>query len=391
VLHVTPITTFEGLERLRPAWIALYESTRAANPFAHPDWLLSWARQYVGERGLYVLAVQSAGELVGVAPFSRRTRSLLGRRVTSIRPLGGGRHSQLIEMPQVLAARRDTRPVLRTVVAHLGHEADEWDWAEIELGPGQGWFEREWIPTRGAGSGSVALHKGTRAFVVLPLASTWDELRHGLKRNVKESIRRGANRLGREGHEWELREPGSSPQEVDRALAKLVALHRERASLDGTEPHPDYFADRREEVLLHSVGRTMNGSGCFTPLTLAVDGEEVAARLVLETPDTVFFSVSGFDPRWWRHNVATTLLALALRRSIDRGRTVANLSHGPDVSKLRWSEQLDFAHSFLLVGERLRSRLAFEAFWHMRAEYLRRDQRQRQIRRRQGRRLPEPV
>jgi CelD/BcsL family acetyltransferase involved in cellulose biosynthesis len=391
VLEITPLTSFGSLERLRPEWLALYESARIANPFAHPEWLLGWAKQFASESSLYVLAVRSGGELVGVAPFSRRSRSVLGRRVTMIRPLGGGRRSQLIEMPQVLAAPRESRHVLRSVVGHLCREADGWDWAEIELGPGQGWFEREWIPAHGAGSGSVALHKGTRAFVLLPLASTWEELRGTLKRNVKESIRRGSNRLGRDGHEWKIVEPDSSPEAIDRAIAKLVSLHRDRAALDGTEPHPDYFADPREEAMLHDVGRRMNGSQCFTPLTLAVDGEEVAARLVLETPDTVFFSVSGFDPRWWRHNVATTLLALALRRSIDRGRVVANLSHGPDVSKLRWSEQLEYTHSFLLVGERLRSRLAFEAFWHLRAEYLRRDQRQRQIGRRRNRSLSSAV
>jgi CelD/BcsL family acetyltransferase involved in cellulose biosynthesis len=383
------LATVEDLERLRPEWVALFESSRIPNPFAHPDWLIAWARHFVDPADLYVLAIRSGNELVGVAPFFRRTVSLLGRRVTCLRMLGGGRRSQLTEMPQVLTAPRQSRRVLRAVVGHLCADARDWDWVEIELGPTQGWFEREWIPMHGAGSGSVAMHKGSRAFVVLPLAPTWEELRGYLKRNVKESIRRGANRLGREGHEWRIVEPDASEESLERSLATLVALHKARARLTGTEPHPDYFENPREEAFLYDVGRRMHAVGVFTPLVLEVDGEDVAARLVLDTRDAAFFSVSGSDPAWWRYSAGTTLLAAALRRAIERGETVANLSHGPDVSKLRWSEELHYAQSFLLVGERLRSRLAFAVFWHLRAEYMRRDQRRRHVGRRRTDEFPE--
>jgi CelD/BcsL family acetyltransferase involved in cellulose biosynthesis len=263
--------------------------------------------------------------------------------------------------------------------SHLCAQVSDWDWVEFELGPTQGWFEREWIPQHGAGSGSVGMHKGSRAFVVLRLPRTWEELRGTLKRNVKESIRRGSNRLGREAHEWRIVEPGPGEESLERSLATLIALHKARARLTGTEPHPDYFADPREEAFLYDVGRRMRPAGGFTPLILEVEGEEIAARLVLDTRDSAFFSVSGADPAWWRYSAGTTLLAAAFRRAIERGQTIANLSHGPDVSKLRWSEELQYAQSFLLVGERLRSRLAFAAFWHLRAEYIRRDQRRRHI------------
>ena len=387
---ILPLTTVEDLERLRPQWAALYESSRVPNPFAHPDWQIAWARHFVDPSDLYVLAIRSGNELVGVAPFFRRSVSLVGGRITCLRMLGGGRKSQLTEMPQVLAAPRQSRSVLRAVVGHLCADARDWDWVEIEFGPTQGWFEREWIPLHGVGSGSVAMHKGSRAFVVLPLAPTWEELRGHLKRNVKESIRRGANRLGREAHEWRIVEPDASEQSLERSLATLIALHKARARLTGTEPHPDYFENRREEAFLYDVGRRLHPAGVFTPLVLEVDGEEVAARLVLDTRDAAFFSVSGSDPAWWRYSAGTTLLAAALRRAIERGETIANLSHGADVSKLRWSEELQYAQSFLLVGERLRSRVAFAAFWLLRAEYVRRDQRRRHIGRQRPAEFPEP-
>jgi CelD/BcsL family acetyltransferase involved in cellulose biosynthesis len=392
VYDIEPLTTVEDLERLRPDWLALFEASRIANPFASPDWLIPWARHFAGSSDLHVLAVRSGSELVGVAPFYRRSVSILGRRVTVLRMLGGGRRSQLTEMPQVLAAPAQSRRVLRAVIGHLCADARGWEWAELELGPNQGWFEREWIPLHGAGCGSVAMHKGSRAFVVVPLEPTWEDFRAGLKRNVKESIRRGRNRLGREEHEWRIVEPDGTGRSLEHALRTLVALHKARARMAGAEPHADYFADPREEAFLHEVGQRMYPRGGFTPLVLEVDGEEVAARLVLDTHDAAFFSVSGSDPAWWRYNTGTTLLAGGLRQAIERGARSANLSQGPDVSKLRWSEQLQYTQSFLLVGERRSSRMAFAAFWHLRADYMRRDQRRRHIGRQRGEdhELPEP-
>jgi CelD/BcsL family acetyltransferase involved in cellulose biosynthesis len=379
VYDIAPLTTVEELERLRPEWVALFDRSRLPNPFAHPDWLITWAEHFANPSDLHVLAVRSGNDLVGVAPFFRRSVSLLGLRVTFLRMLGSGRTSALTEMPQVLTAPDQSRHVLRAVVSHLCAHACEWDWIEVELGTTQGWFEREWIPLHGPGAGSVALHKRSRAFVVLPLAPTWDELRRHLKRNVKESIRRGTNRLKRNAHEWRVVEPDGSEASLERSLTTLVALHKARAHQTGTEPHADYFSTANEEAFLHDVGRRMRQSGIFTPLILEVDGEEVAARLLLETSDSVFLSVSGSSPAWWRYGVATTLLGGALQRAIDDGKTTANLSHGPDVSKLRWSEQLEYGQSFLIVGERRRSRLAFGAYWHLRQEYVRRDERRRHI------------
>jgi CelD/BcsL family acetyltransferase involved in cellulose biosynthesis len=376
VLEITPLTTEEDLEALRPEWLRLFEQSRVANPFAHPDWLIAWARHFVGRGELYVLAVRSGGDLVGVAPFSRKSVPRFGPRVTTIRMLGAGRNSHLTELPQVLTAPGQSRRVLRAVVNSLCDESGSWDWAEVSLGTDQGWFEREWIPRRGPGSGCAAIHKATRAFVVVPLAPTWEEFRRGLKRNVKESIRRGGNRLAREGHEYRFVEPNGSTEDT---LATLVRLHKARAALEGTEPHGDYFEDPRQHAFLLDAARTLAPAGVLSPLVLEVDGEAVAARLVLESGASSFFSASGFDPAWWSYNVGTTLLALALRRAIEHGNVVANLSHGPDVSKLRWSERLECAHSFLIVGSRRKSRLAFAAFWHLRAEYLRREQRRRHV------------
>jgi hypothetical protein len=92
-----------------------------------------------------------------------------------------------------------------------------------------------------------------------------------------------------------------------------------------------------------------------------------AAQLVITANGTTFCSFSGFDPKWWSHNVSTTLMAHCLQDAIERGDSVVNFSPGPNVAKLRWSERLDLFQEFVVVSNRRRSRLVFSLFWQLRA------------------------
>lgn len=366
-----------ALEALLPEWTALFYSARAQNPFAHPLWLTTWARHFITPAHLYVVTVRDDdGALLGVAPFYRlRYTPRRGPDIIALHLLGTGRHVHLTELPQILTKPGEERPVLRAMMQCLGQRAEEWDWAEVALSPEQGWFEPQWLPREGPGEGSFVLHKGTRPCVVLPLPSSWDELRAGMKRNIKESIRRGNNSLAREGHSWEVVAPRESAAVVG-VLDEIVALHRARSEVKGKVRHPDYFADPADRAFLHDVARRMAAPGHLTPCVLRVDGQTAAGRLLLHANGVTFFSFSGFDPAWWPYNVATTLMAECLRRAIERGDTLANLSPGADVAKLRWSEQLQLHQEFIMVGPRRRSRLAFGLFWQLRAaDLIRRESR----------------
>jgi hypothetical protein len=58
-----------------------------------------------------------------------------------------------------------------------------------------------------------------------------------------------------------------------------------------------------------------------------------------------------------------TLLALhAAEAAVERGQREFNLSVGPSVSKLRWSEQVQQHPEFTVCGPRRSSRIAFTAF-----------------------------
>jgi CelD/BcsL family acetyltransferase involved in cellulose biosynthesis len=299
--------------------------------------------------------VRGQGELVGIAPLYRGQG-----RLDRWRLIGSAERRQLNELPQLLARADCRRDALRSIFHELVGRGDEFDWLNFVLAPEQGWTQPEWFDVDGSRSFSV--HRGTRPCVVLPLPGNWDELRAGLKRNVKESIRRSTNRLTRDGHAFELTEEYESPAALREALTELRRLHLARSELQGTIGHPDYFAGGANVEFLDDVAERTFGTGLVRPSLLRVDGKAVAARLVLRSNGAVFFSISGFDPAWWDYGPLTLLDAETLKAAIGRGDTLANLSIGPDTSKLRWSEQLELHQDFVLVGNRTRSRLAFSAW-----------------------------
>jgi CelD/BcsL family acetyltransferase involved in cellulose biosynthesis len=362
----------EQVESLVPEWQALFDRAAVSNPFAHPAWLTTWARHYASAHELYVVTMRSAGSLVGVAPFYRHVRPTRRPLARSLRLLGASPRDSLTEMVQVLVEPGRHRQLLRALVAHLSTDrSGDWDWIELALPPEQGWIERNWLPRTGPDYHGMITPKATRAFVVMPLDKTWPELRSRLKRNVKESIRRGYNRLDRAQSTWELVVP-QNRESVEAALRQLALLHRARGAMPGKERHRDALEDPSALPFLLEAGPRMFDAGHLVPVVLQVDGRPVAARLLLRSNGTLFFSASGFEPAAWEYGVATTLMAECLKWAVERGDTAANLSSGPEVSKLRWSEQLSLHQDFLLTGDSRRSRGAFALYWLARsARYAR--------------------
>lgn len=357
------IRTKQELSRLIPEWTRLFYASAPPNPFAHPEWMSTWAQHYVPGDEVYVATARHHGELVGVAPMYLQHR--LGTKlVVCARLLGTGARDRITELPQILIHPHAPRNTLSSLMGFLARQDNDWDWLEFILTPDQGW--PHWL--RGGLDSHVSfVHKETRRCVVLPLPETWHQLRAGLKRNVKESIRRGANRLSRGGHVWDVADVIDESLDLESALRELAVLHRMRAQMPTKVEHPDYLAGRHEAFYKDAVGR-MFAAGHAVPTLLRIDGIPVAGRLILKANGAVFYSLSGLDPKWWWHNTPTTLMAESLRRAIKRGETVANLSLGPNVSKLRWSEQLEVHEGFMMIGSRLRSRLAFSIFWQLRAQ-----------------------
>jgi CelD/BcsL family acetyltransferase involved in cellulose biosynthesis len=363
--HVV-LTELADVERLREEWHSLFISSRERNVFLHPTWVLTWARHFVRECDLFVVVVRAGAELVGLAPLRRHTVGWsVGPSVTRLLPVGSGARNEFNELPGILVAPGRTRSVLREVIGALSDHRQDWDWVDLSLGCDHGWFEPEWLDSKGLRPLGTYLHKATKPCVIMPLGSSWPDTASHLKRHIRRSVHRGSSLMQRTGRTAKF--VIVDPAEVEAWVETLAGFYRARSNLVGKVHHSDHLADPRSRSFLVDVGQALTADGTFLPCLLRVDGEDVAAQLVLRAGEQLYFSLSGFDPRWWSENVATILMTECFRWGIDHGCTSANLSVGVDMSKLRWSEQIELHEEFTIIGTRGSSRAAFLLYWQLRS------------------------
>lgn len=360
-LGVEVLTTFSEARGLFDEWKTLFRESGSRNPFTDPTWLLAWAEHFVGGNDLFVVAVRDRGRLCCVAPFYRRR---LGRGpvtlARSLQLLGAVEHVVLTERPQILTGGERDRRVVRRVLEVIQAD-DGWDWTELSLAGEQGWFDPSWIDASSAAKPFV-VHKTSRPSVGMRLPADLDALQSGLKRNLRESLRRARNRLNRTGAPWRI-EVVTEAAQFGEAIESLMELHGARAAMSDTVAHDDMFVDGGDRDFARDVLSRLAREGSAEALFLEVDGHRVAGLMTLLAPDAVYMCFSGVEPEWWSFSAVTLLQWEAVGRAVSAGRTYADLSVGVDVAKLRWSAAVVIHPEFFVVAGRRRSRLAFAAYF----------------------------
>ena len=344
-LSLETVTSMRGLESLEEEYERLNRVTGNGLPFALREWHLSWCSQWLNcnprvqdDLAVHVLR-DRAGICTAIIPMLRSVRSLGPLRVCSFNMLGPDPslseiHSSLVEPGFEAAAAV-------AIQRHLAATPD-WDWVNWRgLSPGFAqalgrqaelvWFE----PQRG---------------YLLDLPASWEQLRAGLKRNIRESLRHCYNSLKREGLECELavRTKGA---EIAGALERFFELHTLRAQLSGASSHPDRFRDEGAREFLRDVCARLAERKVARVFELNIGGEVVASRIGFVVGHTLYMYYSGFDPRWARYSVSTTVLAEAIKYAIACGLKSVDLSPGRIVSKTRWNpREVTYGHAVQFCG-----------------------------------------
>ncbi|MGC4115702.1 MAG: GNAT family N-acetyltransferase [Myxococcales bacterium] len=328
------MTTSEGLHALEPEWKALAERCGEGLPFHTWEWADAWWRCFredsfaVRDR-LALRAVRTAqsGELVAVAPLMEVHRPGLG--LPAFRGLEFlGADPNVTEVSGVLADPRFLAQAYEALGEHLLERADEWDW----------------VAWRGVPDDGAALNRCGEWGSTLPgrlmgyrlrLEGTWEQFRASRPRNLKESLRKCANSLRRDGLRAEL-EALRRPADVAAGLGHFLGLHRARAQAKDLAPHPDVFCDPASRAFLREACASLASRDAVRLFQLRIGGEVVAARLAFVVGSTLYLYFSGFDPAWARYSVASSVTAGAVQHAFSERLAFVHLSTGTDPSKLRW-------------------------------------------------------
>ena len=326
------ITKEEDFEALATAWRALETKVSFLLPFQTYDWNRAWWKVFSDEsffhkNELAICAVYDNDQLVAVMPLINTHVGLHNFFLYRyVRPFGGDPNLTELRVPLTL-------PEYAEKVLQL--------WENLTRRETFGLTEFQIIGAKAPADHFILNNKALHPLkdrsipnFVLTLHEDWDSFKSGLKRNIKESLRRCYNSLKRDGLEmnFSVVQGGAA---ILQQLPMFYALHGARASAKETIEHPDYFSHPRHKALLESLLESPFADRICL-FCLELNGKIVAMRLAFNMGDELYLYYSGYDLDYAQYSVMTTLVAEAIQWAIGQKIDRINLSIGEDVSKTRW-------------------------------------------------------
>jgi CelD/BcsL family acetyltransferase involved in cellulose biosynthesis len=359
-LRVERVPGPEAFAALVAEWDQLDARISPRTPFTSPLWNMLWWKHYRSMRlfvrdDLFVHVVRDRlGKLIAVAPMMMTHRPSVGPvRVRVLQFFGAD--VNVTELRGLVCHPDDQSDVISALIAHFSGGPTGWDWID-------------WGAVRDDGTAREAL---LRLDVIgwerqnpsyhLPLAPSWEEFRSRLSRNIKQSLRKCYNSLKRAEHPFVFRAV-QDPLETPAALQTFFRLHSERGRALEAVKHHDVFAAPRDRAFLTEYAQAMAARGQLRIFQIEIEGHVVAARMGFVLGDELYLYYSGYDTRWAKYSVMTTVVAEAIKWAIANGLKIVHLSTGQDVSKLRWGPKETIFRSALQVSPSRRSRLAFRTY-----------------------------
>jgi len=359
-LLLEAVTSEKALEALAPEWERLALQLSPRLPFQQPWWHLAWFRRFAEDRAgirdtLSVRVLRRTnGELAAVVPLMITERPAKGPfRTRTLQFVGTD--PNLTEVRGVVCRAEDEADVFRTLLGSLRRERSGWDlalWSGLRRG---GDAERLVLAEPG-----VELGREVPDYV-LDLPATWEALRAGLSRNLKESLRKCANAPKRDGLAFTFRVV-TERAEMGAALEAFFALHHARAAASTQVVHPDAFVSSHSKEFLRYLAREGSPPGTFRVYQLRLGDRVLATRVGMVIGDILYLYYSGYDPEFSKYSVMTTCVAWALRHAVESGIKQVNLSTGNDISKTRWGPSEIWFHDALWVSPSLRGRISREGY-----------------------------
>lgn len=316
-----------GLDPIVAGWDAL--AVAANRPFSAPAWSLAWWRHLAPAGAtLQVLAVEDDDGLAGVVPLYASGRGLatLGAKMAPVEPLAreGIEPAVAAAAAEHLAAGRP-RPA---TVGLRGHESGP-EWAALLAGAWPGRAGARVWPELSTAAPRVEFGDGLEAWLA------------GKSSSFRRDIRRSGRKLEQAGGEFRY----ATAETLERDVGEFLRLHRLRLVAQGGSNLP---AQGVAEMLT-AVGAELLPSGRFRLICLDLDGETIAANLLLAAGREVSAWNSGFDDAHREYSPVMQCLLHAIGDAAERGEGSMSLGAGGQDYKYRLADAEDRIVSTLVL------------------------------------------
>jgi CelD/BcsL family acetyltransferase involved in cellulose biosynthesis len=354
------VESLAALEALFPEWEALAAQMSPRTPFHSPIWFATWWRHcrttsLLAQDELCVHTLRNdTGELVAVAPLMITRNPAIGPiRLRTLRFFGAD--PSITEVSGLVCRLDQQEDVVRALTEYVAAGRGDWDiviW--------RGLRDTGRAGDRLAGLAGLQV-EGALPCYLINLPESWPKLLAELSSNMRKSLRKAYEFLERDGFKFTFR-LREQPEEVKAALECFFSLHAARAGATDMKRHPDRFNTASHRNLIGGVAKCMAERRQLAVLQLEINGSVVATRLAFLLGDELYLYYSGFDPKWRRHSVMTTLMAETIKWAMERGIKVVNLSTGDDIGKSRWRPTEVLYYNAIQVSPTLRGRLVYCAY-----------------------------
>lgn len=323
------IRSQQEFNHIKPLWDELYTRSKCAHPFASSCWIDSWMQMMscnskFQQHEWHILAIWQGSRLVaGVPLFVTSYGFGQIRLIRYLRPIGSDKNITEIRAPLIDPDyARDALDLIHKRLTDLSQFYDLMRWPDLPLSAEE---SERYEPSHCVEE------------YILPLAATWEDFRAGLKRNIKESIRKCYNAPARDGVQLDFkayREIGA----IKERLSDFYRLHQLRAAADLQPRHRDYFETATARRFIETF---VQSSSTAEPVLFSLwhNDQMIAARLSFINNQSLYLYFSGYDPSYGRYSVMTRLVTESIRYAIELSLSQLNLSPGTDPSKLRWHPQ----------------------------------------------------
>ncbi|WP_050477281.1 GNAT family N-acetyltransferase [Herbaspirillum rhizosphaerae] len=361
-LRLNIVRHAHDLAALASEWDALSGTLPFQVPFTTASWNILWwqhlraARMLIRDR-LHVFVLRDRrGKLVAVAPMIVSMRPGVELCGVSVLQFFGA-DPNITEIRGMICHPDHADAAIAVLQDYLRDHKQLWDWIEWQgLSPAQA----ELLSAPGVPQPKA------RVMCYLPLPPSWEDLKHGLSRNMKEAIRKCFNSLRRDGHQHAF-SVIEHTADVAPALMTFLRLHKLRAMSPEGVFHPNVFRDRKSRQFLTAYAGAASAQGQLRIFQLSVNGAVVASRIGFLSKRQLYLYYSGYDTAWGKYSVMTTLLIHIMQWAIAHELECVNLSTGKDQSKLRWQPLEAIQHNAVQISPRLRSDFLFKAYTHLRS------------------------